>query len=63
MSDVSQVERVINVADQIQKRVTVALAGIEREMTIMKWSAEFRVIMWEAVASTALERADKARDD
>jgi hypothetical protein len=44
-------------ADRITKKAADTLAGLDREMTIMKWPPEFRSIMWEAVAAEARARA------
>lgn len=43
--------------DKITKKAEAALDGLEREMILMKWPAEFRAIMWEAVAAVASSRA------
>jgi hypothetical protein len=53
----NDVTRVLSVAQQITKRSAVTLAPLEREMDLMKWASEFRMIMWEAVANDALARA------
>jgi len=53
----------VELADKITAKAEEALAGIEREMTIMKWPDEFRAIMWGAVADIAARRAAAARGD
>lgn len=50
-----------SVAEKIAKRAEDALAGLDREMAIMKWPPEFRAIMWHAVAHAATLRAHEAR--
>jgi hypothetical protein len=44
-------------ADKIARKADDALAGLQIEMAMAKWPAEFRKIMWEAVAETATQRA------
>lgn len=51
----------IALATKISAKAEETLAGVEREMTIMKWPDEFRAIMWEAIANTAAIRARQAR--
>lgn len=48
-------------AEKIEKKASDALDSLEREMAIMKWPAEFRAIMWSAVAEIATRRAEAAR--
>lgn len=48
-------------ADKITAKARDALSGVDREMSIMKWPAEFRAIMWDAVAELASRRAAEAR--
>lgn len=57
----SQVEKAISVADGVVSLVEDGLRVLDR--TILLWPAEFRVIIWEAVADTASRRADAARSD
>jgi hypothetical protein len=47
-------------AEKITKKAEDALSGIEREMSIMKWPAEFRAIMWGAVEHIAFKRKFEA---
>lgn len=47
-------------AEKITTKAEAALSGIEREMLIMKWPAEFRAIMWGAVADIAFKRRVEA---
>lgn len=61
MSASKQTAKAVAVAQQIEKRVAVTLAPLEREMGLMQWRPEFRVIMWEAVANMALSFAEEAR--
>lgn len=58
----SHVDKAIAVAAKITKKAEDALAGLEREMAIMKWPSEFRAIMWGAVVEIASRRASSARD-
>ncbi len=44
-------------AEKIVAKAADTLAILDREMTIMKWPAEFRKIMWEAIAHEATNRA------
>ncbi len=48
-------------ANKITSKAEDALSGLDREMAIMKWPAEFRAIMWEAVVELAARRAAGAR--
>lgn len=57
----AHLEKAQAVADKVTKKAMDALDGLEREMIIMKWPAEFRAIMWGAVATIASTRADEAR--
>lgn len=52
-------EKAEAVAAKITAKVVDTLADLDREMSIMKWPAEFRTIMWEAVAHEAMNRAHK----
>lgn len=44
-------------AEKIAKKAADMLDPLEREMIVMKWPAEFRAIMWQAVADTAARLA------
>lgn len=55
----SDAAKVIDMASKITAMAEGSLAGLERVMA--GWPAEFRVILWEAVAHTATLRADAAR--
>jgi hypothetical protein len=59
----TQLEKSIALATKISAKAEDAVAGIEREMIIMKWPNEFRAIMWEAVAAVAAIRARQARGE
>lgn len=52
-------ERAINLADKIVSLAEDGMRGIER--TISTWPAEFRAIIWEAVADIASRRAAEAK--
>lgn len=52
-----------DLAEKITQKAADALDTLEREMIIMKWPAEFRAIMWSAVAQTATIRAVEAERD
>lgn len=54
MSDLAKAKAL---ATKIQKRADESLAPIAREMLVMQWPAEYRAIMWQAVAEEALRRA------
>lgn len=58
MSDEKQAQAI---AEKIEKKVEDALYPLDREMLIMKWPAEFRAIMWDAVVHAAALRAHEAR--
>lgn len=57
----NDVAKVIDIAEKITAKASGALHPLEREMIVMKWPAEFRVILWEAVAAIATQRADSSR--
>ncbi len=57
MSD--QTLKAIAAADKILSLVEDSLAGLE--LTIRKWPADFRVIIWKSVASVATKRAEAAK--
>jgi F420-0:gamma-glutamyl ligase len=50
--------KVISIADKVVTMAEGALAGLDR--VIVDWPAEFRAIMWEAVADIATRRAEAA---
>jgi len=52
----------LEVADKIAAKAAALLDPLEREMIIAKWPAEFRVIMWEAVATTATQLAAESKE-
>ena len=52
-------EKVIALASKITTMAEGALSGLDR--VICGWPAEFRAIMWEAVADIATRRAISAR--
>lgn len=54
-------QKVIDIANKITTKAEGALHGLDREMIIMKWPAEFRAILWAAVAALATERAIACR--
>lgn len=57
----SHADKAQALANKIVGRAEGALAGLEREMAIMKWPPEFRAIAWSAVAEIAFKRAELAR--
>lgn len=57
----SHMEASIALADKLTTKAEGALSGIEREMIIMKWPAEYQAIMWETVAAVASSRAKAAK--
>ncbi len=59
MTDSAHIQRSIAVADRVVSLVQDGLGPIDR--TIASWPAEFRVIIWEAVADTASRRAEAAK--
>ena len=59
MSD--QALKAISVADRIVSLAEGGLHSIDR--IIVGWPAEFRAIIWDAVADIASRRAAAARDD
>lgn len=48
-------------AEKITQKAVDTLEGLDREMTLMKWPADFRVIMWGAVADLAANRRAEAK--
>ena len=61
MSNDAAKDKVIDIAEKITAKAENALIGLEREMIVMKWAPEFRVIIWETVAHIAMMRADLER--
>lgn len=57
----SHMEKSVALADKITTRAEEALADLDREMALRRWPADFRAIMWEAVAAVATSRADDAK--
>lgn len=53
----SHMTKAIEVADRITTMAEGALAGLERQMA--GWPAEYRAIVWGAVADIASRRASK----
>lgn len=53
--------KAIAVAAKITTKAEAALDGLNREMKIMKWSPEFRAIMWDAVAQVATAYSEAAK--
>jgi len=51
--------KAISVADKVVSLAQDGLAGIDR--TVAAWPAEFRAIIWDAVADIATRRAAAAR--
>lgn len=51
----------VEVADRVVSLAEDGLRSIDR--TILSWPAEFRAIIWDAVADIASRRAAAARDD
>lgn len=51
--------KAVEVAARIQALVEDGLRGLDR--TVIAWPAEFRAIVWEAVAEIASRRAETAR--
>jgi len=56
----SDVAKVIDIAEKIAAKAEGVLHGIEREMIVMKWEPEFRAILWETIAAIATQRAQGA---
>jgi hypothetical protein len=52
-------QRTVNLADQVVSLAEDGLRSIDR--AISSWPAEFRVIIWDAVADIATRRANDAR--
>jgi hypothetical protein len=49
----SHADKAAALAEKITNKAAETLARLELEMTVMKWPAEFRAIMWGAVADLA----------
>ena len=49
-------------AMKIAKKAEDVLAPLRIEMTMNRWKPEFRRIMWEAVAATAMAEAGKTEE-
>lgn len=58
-----EMSRAAALAEKITLKAENALSGIQRELVIMKWPAEFRAIMWGAVADLAGKHRDAAEAD
>ena len=56
----SHADKAQALAEKITQKAHDAFAGVEREMMIMKWPAEFRAIMWHAIAVHANNRRVEA---
>lgn len=59
MSD--HLEKSIALAAKISAKAEDTLARLDLEMNMAKWPAQFRVVMWEAVADLATIRARDAK--
>lgn len=57
----THLEKAIDVATRVTALAEVALRGLD--VTIAGWPAEFRAIIWGAVAEIAVRRADAAKND
>ena len=60
-SMIAHMDKAKAVADKVAKKAEDALADLECEMALRKWPAEFRAIMWDAVAAIAARRAQDNR--
>lgn len=49
-------------AEKIAKKAAATLEALQWEMEVRKWSDEFRVIMWDAVAHYAMILASEGRE-
>lgn len=52
-----------DVAEKIAKKAQESLDDLRLEMTLRKWPADFRAIMWRAVSETALGLAMDAEKE
>lgn len=57
----TDISKALSLAGQISAKAEETLAGLEYEMKLMKWPAEFKAVMWEAVSDAAKARATTAR--
>lgn len=55
----SHLQKAVETATKVADMASDALAGLE--LATRAWPAEFRVIIWEAVAAIATSRADEAK--
>lgn len=62
-NSISHAAKAIDLAEKITAKAEEAVACVGMEMNIMKWPAEFRAIMWDAVAIVANSRAAEARGE
>jgi hypothetical protein len=53
----ADLDKAAALAKKIEQKASDTLAALDGEMAIMKWPAEFRTIMWNAVAHEAMLRA------
>lgn len=58
---ISHAAKSIALADQITAKAEDAVSDLDLEMALRQWPAEFRAIMWDAVAIIARARAAAAR--
>ena len=49
-------DQAVKIAANIERRIADAIRPLETEMKIMKWDSEYRNIVWEALAQTALRK-------
>ena len=54
-------QKSIALASRISGKAEDALSRLDAEMNMMKWPAELRAIMWDAVADLATIRAKEAK--
>lgn len=57
----TQIEKAVSLASKISAKAEETLDRMQFEMDTMRWPAEYRAIMWEAIADTAAIRARQAR--
>lgn len=53
----------LGLAEKISQKAADTLSPLELEMTMAKWPAEFRAIVWEAVADMAGRLARDAKNE
>ncbi len=58
----SDLDRATAVARKLSAKAEDALAGIEREMILMEWPAEFQKMIWLAISSLAIAKAMKGTE-